>query len=90
MLTIGVDWQATDINGADALSIAAIAGQDEMLRLLVEKGMDLEKGDELGIRPLMAASQNGRKEAARVLVESGAQIDAGTRVFSTVNDVVSE
>ncbi len=50
-------------------------GQMEVVRLLIEKGADLNAQDDKGETPLMRASQ-GQAELARLLIEDGAQVNA--------------
>jgi ankyrin repeat protein/tetratricopeptide (TPR) repeat protein len=54
---------------------AARGGNPEMIRLLVEKGADVNAGDENGIAPLHSLASRGHVEGARVLLAGGADVN---------------
>jgi len=71
------EWlNAKDSHNLPPLSQAAIAGQIEVVTLLVEKGADMEAGDNEGSTPLHNACASGRSEIVRYLVAKGAQINS--------------
>ena len=47
----------------------------EVVRVLVEKGADINKARNDGATPLHVASQNGHADVVRILVERGADIN---------------
>ncbi|RYP64442.1 hypothetical protein DL771_008746 [Monosporascus sp. 5C6A] len=55
---------------------AAANGRLAVLKLLVEKGAQLEARDNDNKTPLMIAAQNGHEAMAKLLVEKGAQLEA--------------
>lgn len=62
--------------GQSPLHIAAEAGDESSLRLLLNNGEDIESRDERGWTPLHNAAFNGRVLQVRLLLEHGAIIDA--------------
>jgi ankyrin repeat protein len=59
------------------LFTAAAAGRDDNVRLLLEKGAEVNAQAENGLTPLMVAAIAGRKDTVKLLLEHGA--DAGAR-----------
>ncbi len=59
----------------DAISTAALGGQDHMIGLLLDKGLDVEREGPLGT-PLRAASLMGHESTIRILLGRGAKIGA--------------
>jgi ankyrin repeat protein len=55
---------------------ASAEGYEAVVRLLLEKGADLETKDEDGQTPLIWAARNGHEAVARLLLEKGAVLDA--------------
>ena len=51
---------------------AAAEGQEEVVRLLLEKGADLESKDNYRRTPLSYAAENGRDTVVKLLVDKGA------------------
>ncbi|RYP60841.1 hypothetical protein DL770_009919 [Monosporascus sp. CRB-9-2] len=62
--------------GQAPLSWAAGEGHELVVRLLVEKGADIEAKDGYGRTPLSWAAGNGHEAVVRMLVEKGADIEA--------------
>ena len=60
---------------AGAIATAALGGQDDMIRLLVDHGMDLNEEGLLGI-PLRAACIMGHESTVRLLLRLGASLHA--------------
>lgn len=61
--------------GACALAGAALGGQLESARILIEAGASLNHRDETGMTPLMNAARVGQLPAVRYLVEQGADLE---------------
>lgn len=57
----------------DALATAALGGQDKMIRLLLEKGLDPNEEGVLGT-PLRAASIKGHESTVKLLLSMGASL----------------
>ena len=47
------------------------------MRVLLERGADINQGADDGCTPLMIASQEGHEEIVRVLLERGADVNQG-------------
>lgn len=73
-------------NGADLefsrqqslLDIASYHGRTEIVRLLLDRGIDVNLKDSYGQTPLIAASRGGTLDVAKLLVERGADVNATT------------
>ena len=55
---------------------AALAGQVDILSLLIRHGADVNGRGKIGYTPLFQAAENARLEAGRFLLDHGADIDA--------------
>ncbi|MEW6347740.1 MAG: ankyrin repeat domain-containing protein [Thermodesulfobacteriota bacterium] len=83
LLEHGADFNATirlKVSGKPtreltALGIAAQLGNVPLVRLLVQKGADVNHRDSHGQTPLMAAAWQGRLDAVKILVDKGAQVN---------------
>ncbi|MDX1501393.1 MAG: PQQ-binding-like beta-propeller repeat protein [Thermoanaerobaculia bacterium] len=74
LLDEGVPVDAVNKYGSTALNLAAGAGQTAVVRLLLERGADVERAEEFyGATPLQAAFFNEQRETALVLLEAGAE-----------------
>ena len=60
---------------SDAVSTAALGGQDDMIALLLDKGLDIEREGTFGT-PLRAASLMGCASTVRILLNHGAKVGA--------------
>jgi len=63
---------ATDAAGGHALVLAAAAGQDAVLRALLQRGADIERRGDDGFTALGAAAFQGQRSAVRLLLRAGA------------------
>jgi len=63
---------ARDAQGAYALVPAARAGQDELVRELIQRGADLDRAADDGFTALGAAAFAGRRSTVRLLLRAGA------------------
>lgn len=64
--------------GNSPLSAAVYQDRRDVVRLLIERGADLNQGDDANWRPLHLAVANGRLETARMLLEAGASTNVRT------------
>ena len=58
------------------LKVAAELGYLEIVKLLLDRGADIEAMDDLGQRPLLSAARLGRIDVVRLLLARGAEINA--------------
>ena len=78
LLRRGAPVNGTDKNGTTPLYKAAVQGEAEIVRVLLEAGADpnLESGGESEGTPLCAAAAWGRAEIVRLLIQHGADPNA--------------
>jgi ankyrin repeat protein len=65
-----------DSNGRTALSWAAERGHEAVVRLLLEKGADVEAKTTFGETALPIAARGGHEAVVRLLLEKGADVEA--------------
>ena len=66
-------------SGEYPIHAAAGSGQPELVRLLLDRGAEVEADDGKGGRPLHRAAEGGHVEAARILLAAGARVDRENR-----------
>ncbi len=76
LLAAGADPDAIDAAGRTPLRHAAQGGQIDLVRILLEKGADTEKGN--GQTPLFMAVWSNHMEVATLLAEKGATLNLYT------------
>jgi ankyrin repeat protein len=64
--------------GNSPLSAAVYQDRRDVVKLLIERGADLNQGDNAGWRPIHLAAANGRLKTARMLLEAGASTNVRT------------
>ena len=69
------DLSAPVIRGQNALITAALKGEWEIVRKLIDAGAAVESADESGLTTLMVAAQQGNTEMIRTLLERQARFD---------------
>jgi hypothetical protein len=73
----GVDVDSKDDKyGQTPLSWAAENGHEAVVKLLLEKGADMESKSNNGRTPLSWAAKNGREAVVRLLLEKGADVES--------------
>jgi ankyrin repeat protein len=81
-----VNWK--DMSGNTALMRASQNGHVEIVRLLLEKGAQIDTQSNTGFTALMAASfASGTIECVRLLLEKGANMYIKNKHGKTVKDV---
>jgi ankyrin repeat protein len=70
------DSDTKDDYGQTPLSWAAENGHEAVVKLLVEKGAELESKDYFGRTPLLWAAENGHEAVVKLLVEKGAELES--------------
>ncbi len=70
---------AQDKNGNTPLHEATSYGYTEVVKLLLEKGADLNAKNEFGSTPMLLAVINGKKYIVRLLLEKGVDVNAKNR-----------
>ena len=63
----------------NALTVAAVCGRTDMVKLLIGRGAPLEPDNAIDVSPLVSAAVEGRSDVVRVLLEAGARVD----IFAT-------
>ena len=61
------------------LHLAAQGGKEQVVRLLLEKGADIEARDRTQQTPLHYAAYSGSEKLVRLLLEKGADIEARSK-----------
>ncbi len=75
LVALGADIHSTDtIENGDALYWAAFGGKNDMIRYLLDKGLDINQLKPNGRTPLNKAAQGGRIYAFELLLERGANL----------------
>jgi ankyrin repeat protein len=70
-IAVGADLNATDENGATALSIAAYRGNTEMIRVLLDSGATFE----IGVFHVAITQSKDNTEIVRAFIDHGADLD---------------
>ncbi len=74
--------------GATPMAMAGWAGQHQAIKLLIDKGADVDARNADGTTPIHGAAFFGHPESVRVLIEHGADVDAkskkGERAIDTL------
>ncbi|OQV12609.1 Protein phosphatase 1 regulatory subunit 12A [Hypsibius exemplaris] len=73
--------------GATPLHVAAAKGYQDIMRMLLELGVDLNARDADGWTPLHAAAHWGHREGCKMLVENGCDMEIKTNMGQTVIDL---
>lgn len=76
-LSAGIPSNLTNHKGDTLLMLAAYHGHPETVKVLVEKGADVDAVNDRGQSPVAGAVFKGEEEVVRVLVEAGADLVKG-------------
>jgi len=92
LIDAGADLEAVSRNGMGVrpLNSSAAGRHDDVSRLLVERGADVNAAQEQGFTPLHAAAQNGDADLVAVFLAAGADKDARLDDGRTAADVALE
>ena len=80
----GADLKAKDRVGIDALTMAAWADDEPMVRYLVEKGLSVNVDNLPGNTPLQGAASHGNLAMMKLLLARKADPNQGTKLFGKV------
>jgi ankyrin repeat protein len=81
LLENGHDLNSKDSSGWTPLSYAAEKGQGAVVKLLLEKGAELEtKDNNYGRTPLSWAAWDGHKAVVKLLLEKGAKLETKDKI----------
>jgi ankyrin repeat protein len=84
LLENGHDLNSKSSNGQTPLSWAASRGQEAVVKLLVEKGAELEtKSKDYGQTPLLYAASRGQEAVVKLLLEKGAELETKDKYGQT-------
>ena len=83
LLENGHDLNSKDSSGRTSLSYAVEKGYEAVVKLLVEKGAELETKDEEygGWTPLSWAASRGHEEVVKLLLEKGAELETKDKYY---------
>ncbi|KAF8205099.1 ankyrin repeat-containing domain protein [Pholiota molesta] len=79
-----LDW--SNMHGKTALHIAALKGNEELVRMLCDLGADFDLSDNKGNTPLHYASSWGHIPTVQLLIERGCQYSARNNEGFTASD----
>jgi len=72
-----IDVNVRDISGITALMCASARGYDEIVKMLINHGADVNNRDiQQQFSALMCAAENGHEKVVRILLEHGADVNA--------------
>jgi ankyrin repeat protein len=88
----GADFRAHARNQANVAPIHAAVAQNnlEMVRLLLERGVDPNDPQQAGLTPLHGAAAGGNREIASLLLEHGAMPGARAQDGKTAAEIAAE
>ena len=73
---VNVNFDTKDEHGLTPLSLAAMHGHEEVVRLLIERGIEIDSRDYQEQTPLSWAASRGHEAVVRLLVELGAEVNS--------------
>lgn len=72
----------------DETALLKAAFKPDLIKLLIERGADVEAVADLGVPPLVWAAGDGHLEVVKILVENGANIERGTVKYPYITPLV--
>ena len=87
LVELGADPNALDVDGRNAMHHAAQSDEPAAARLLINKGVAIEKQDPYQYTPLHLAAREGNERLVKVLLDAGADINATIDVGFTAVDL---
>jgi Ankyrin repeats (3 copies)/Ankyrin repeat len=81
--TNNIDVNAQDNGGSSALTYAAVLGDTEICKLLLQRGAHVNAADPTGLTALHAASDIGQTSLVQLLLDAGANIGSKTTTGAT-------
>jgi len=76
LLAAGVQIDASDMNGVQAIHRAAQYSNPEVLKVLIAAGARVDAADKAGTEPIIYAVNGDKSESVKVLLAAGAKVDA--------------
>ena len=80
---LGVDVNQTNTYGETPLHVAALNGQLDVARLLLENGAEVNQALTNGATPLWVAAHQGQLDVAKLLLEGGADVNQANTYGAT-------
>ena len=82
----GVNALTKDYEGWTALDWAVVGGNNDVLKLLLEYGTDLNAEDDGRNKALLLAAEEGHEQTVQILLDNRANVDAQDSQGSTALD----
>jgi len=83
-------WDLIDSHGRTPLSWAAQCDQEAVVKLLLDKGAEIETKDKWGKTPLSWAAEHGRKVVVKLLLDKDAEIEIKNKLDQTPLSLAAE
>ncbi|MBX9601195.1 MAG: ankyrin repeat domain-containing protein [Bryobacteraceae bacterium] len=86
----GANVNAASRDNRTPLMVAAMAGQESVVRLLLDKGADIQAQDAAGNTPLICAALSGSPVLVRLMLDKGAVLEVKDRLGSSALDLAAD
>jgi ankyrin repeat protein len=80
LLKLGACTQPEDVNGIDAIGLAASCGNTDALEFFSARGFDLNRPNKSGTTPLLATAITGLESSASTLIRLGVDLNSTNSV----------